>query len=101
MRHRISLESFLEDVCLDATMKVRGSVITKLSNLIKEGNPKDNSLALVLQKIKGLMKYLCYKELYHIPRIHNVEADVQANRACSLEDTKLEINDSSFFFPIP
>jgi len=72
-----------------------------IQNLIKDGIPKDNSLALVLQRIKGLMKIFHSKELYHVLRIHNAEVDIQENRACPFEETKLEINDSNYFCPIP
>ena len=68
--------------------------------LIKKGNPKNNSLALVLQRIRGMVESFHSKESYHILR-NNMDVDSQANKACSMEETKLEINDSGYFCPIP
>lgn len=43
--------------------------------LVKEGSPKGNSLGLVLHRIRNLIASFYYKELFHIIRINNMDAN--------------------------
>lgn len=80
---------------------ILGDSLITISYLTNEGNSKDNYLSQILHRIRGLAKFFHSRDFYHILRINNVEIDLEANKACSMEEAKLESNDITSFCPIP
>jgi len=59
---QIEMYGLIQGLCIVRDKGIKGIIILIYSliivhYLIKEGNPKDNSLALVLQRIRGLLEF--------------------------------------------